>query len=235
MVDLDALVKEAVTEITAFGGDPSEVVARISRENLLTREWTKRLIERTNVELFKMNFQRGETVFPLADPKKVFELLGDKEEAKDPSIVVPDPEMSAGSLDKAAEDTAVETPAAVQIDPAEFEIEPFFGEDFAPNVSAAASGEVPLCICEQKLPRWMKEEKPAEVEKRAESVEEKLLRLNDLLSGRDWKIPELAKVASALDRSTLERLRFLRDGGAVEDPKRTEEVLSLMREVGLLA
>jgi len=183
------------------GKDPNEEIVKIAEvDTRLTDEHIKRIIETTNVLLFKNMFEKGAHEFPVADPKVIFEKLGRNK-----------------GMEKAA------------FSEEDFYVVPEEYDFFKPALEKSASKDelfvgnrVPRWQREEKLA----EERPNEELIKLAALA-KIRRLIE--EGENYQIPKIEKIAHLLSRSDLLNLEFKKHAGFEESEELANEILRLTR------
>lgn len=104
-------------------------------------------------------------------------------------------------------------------------------ELFGPEMEKSASGGEDFL---SKAPRWWHDEKTeSEIPGREELIKVSAkLNIRRLLSGKDYKIPTIEKVAHILDEKDRLNLEFKKAAGFEESDELAEEILKLFKILG---
>lgn len=191
---------QIVVEVINKNKSPNEEIVKAAIASDLTDDQIKRLIEYVNVKLFNELFKQGITDFEVADPKIIFK------------------ELKKGMEKKASFQEVIMSYGISVNDNPMFNSQP---EQSGPGLTVS------------KFPKWMTEQ-PEFVKTSSEEFNEinKLAaqaKIQKILSGKDYKIPTISKIASVLDEKQLLNLEFKKYAGCEESDELAEELLSLVR------
>ncbi|MEM0325108.1 MAG: hypothetical protein QXW35_04355 [Candidatus Aenigmatarchaeota archaeon] len=190
--------------------NPNEEIIKIAISGDFTDDQIKRIIEYVNVKLFNEFFKLGKTDFDVADPNIIFkELKREKALKKSASFNDVLSSILEGNFEKAASN-----------------------EMFNSAYETSNEG----LTLSNKLPKWMREKenfvKTSSQEKKEINKLAAQNTIQKLLSGKDYKIPTISKIAKYLTPGQIENLEFKKFAGCEESDELADKFIEAVKWVG---